>query len=239
MKNIYKNANKPEKPFEEWAKENKIDVSEKTVKPKRSGKLFMRWLVSAVCVIIISLAIILPIVLRDNGDEDDGDGGGDSITQPKFYTAQDIESVNIEIDEVYGVEDILLFDLDLIFEWNNISKDLASDDEALILSYYFYKMIITDDENFVFLVNYRIKLYDDYEFFNHIEYSDFNEKIEIHGVSIYYKINEIQNMTTTCHIYYLTFTYDKIEYFLTVQNDVTDTTIEDIQFLLAELIPPV
>ena len=95
--------------------------------------------------------------------------------------------------------------------------------------------IMTSDQMNGFIINYRVRLYHEYEFYSNTSFTKLNETLTVNEVKTSYKLVEERAGTTA----YLQFDFGNKEYFLQVFGfpDVTEITPETLTILLEDLIP--
>lgn len=231
----------PEKSFAEWAEENEIDLNKDSEKPLKQSKetrfcslknLFtklpaMRWLASAAAGVILCLAVTLPIIFW---------GGAKStpISEEKLYT-DEITSIRVTKEIVYGINGLLLFKYDQIFgEPASVTIDFATEDN-LILGYSLSEclIVLSDGEN-AFIVDYRIRTHKGYNFIYHEHYygeqSFIDNSFTLHNIEVSYGIKS--NLFEPSA--YICFSYNNCDYFLAVRSfeNVTEITADNLKNLL-------
>lgn len=224
IKNLFKQKMEPRKPFEEWAKENNIDLSKKTRSPEKNKNLIKGWLTAAVSLLLI-FAVTLPFLFQSNSPE-----------QTKTYSSQDVVSESVSLEELYQIDSLLLFDQNQIMQFDRANVDIADDNESLILSYIAYNCLIaTSDNANAFYIDYRIRLYSQYEFYSYQNYINLTENFTIKNTQILYKIIA-EGMDV--NVAYVRFSFSGLEYFLYVQGfeGVTDINLQNLTILLNDLI---
>jgi len=238
FKKAIKQSLKPRKPFEAWAREHNIVLpsssSPSPQKPTVRRRLIIQFVSAAACVILF-LGILLPVLLLDKKPIDSGNPPAQS-SEPRVYLLQDAVTVQMDIEELYAVEGLILFDASQIYEINAIYKNVANDNNDLILSYILNDCVFisTDEEN-VFFVTCIIRIYPQFEFFTYEKYTDLNLKLDLDNVEISYRIvQESRNG----NIAYLKFLYGNAEYFLQVTDfeGITDINEETLKILMGDLI---
>lgn len=240
MKKLFKKAMVPRKSFSRWAEENNVRVTA-APKPAKPKFAFVRFAALAVCLLLFG-AVLLPIMLPFGGDNPPpviSTPGPEPVPQPKVYTSQDIISERINnVFEIYRMENLLLFDIDQIVKFEDyviqsIFIDYAKDDDALILSCVLNQcLIMTSGGTNAYYVDYRIRLYQDYEFISYREYSDLIYSFTDGNIEIHYKI--VEEAKAGC---FVNFDYNGLGYFLKITNylDPLNMTEADLKLLLTDL----
>ena len=231
IRKAIKEALKPDITFDEWAAENNIELP--PVPPKLSGKRdhIIRWAFFSVASIFICLGVLLSFLLQDKPS-----GPVDPIKELPTYTSMDSISVNIEMEELYGIEGLLLFDTSQILDHGATFKDIADDDENLILLYAINDcIIVTRDEENAFNVEYLIRTYHKYEFSSYSKYLDLETSFEVNNIQVYYNIvQEGRNSNSAV----VRFSYGDIDYFMRVTEfeGITKINEETIKILINDLL---
>lgn len=229
MKKIFKEILKPEKPFEQWAYENGIQLPER--KPEKSKKpIFVKWVVATAASLIICLSIILPVLLIRNNPDSPTRYTDDNVHTERLESVNNLE----DLEDFFKEKKYLFFDFSQVMNYMPVYHDIADDDETLILSYYIEncKISFKNDNNNGFKVSYRICIYSDYEFLYFLDYTDLENSFNIAEIKINFENKEIENTNAT----YVNFTYNNYFYYFKIEYaGVTELTEENLQIFLSSL----
>ncbi len=215
---INKEFSTPEKPFEEWAKENGIfaepdersaavvpvyeladNVNGRGVSGNNKRKKFI---VSLVIVLLATAGILLGIFLPR----------GNANNLPKVFGANDAVTLETELEEITSREDIYLFDMTKVFRTEFASKDVLKSDNNYVLLYTLNRCLLSVENggaSDAFYVTYRIRTYPNYEFYNIGDYAKLTESVAVNNLKIDYKLTMNESMHA-----YASFKVDNKEYYL-------------------------
>lgn len=198
MKKNFKKILHPVQSFESWATEHSVSLNKSRFNiPKR---YFARLAVSCCALVLIMISLVSVF-------------NSQSITLPKddlkTYSTTDVFQTVIELEELYNLPDLILFNRDNLFSHQNATIDKATENENLILSYNIFSALIVIEDS-AFFVNYIARTYPKYDFYGVLNFTDLQPLTTKGHTSIAFK-----QRPDSC---LLSFSENRIDYFLTVTN---------------------
>ena len=229
---LIEKAYSSEKTWEQLANELGIDISEKEIaKPKKQRKGLILRLTSVFASVLLIVGLIVGgLWLFGNTSQD----------SPRVYSSYDSAAQEITRDYFDRIDQILYFNQDQILNYNypklgelRLFREVVRESiegAGLLLAYAGNDMIYLTLDDRAFLIDFRVRIYRYYEFFGFEGFNNLSNQIIIHGISINY---QIFNNTKAL----ISFSYNKIDYFLTVNCFFEEIiTTQALQSLLTEII---
>lgn len=229
MKSFFKKVITPDENFEQWSEAHNVCPK----KERKPQKRLVLQLATAFASVVLVVCAILPFVLKG------GKGSGGVTTPPnnnKVYSTQDVVTKSIDMETYLG-EGFLFFDESLIWQMARVAMAVAKDDETLVLSYDITSaVILINDGEYIFDLDLKARVYDEYEFYGITEYIDLSPlPLADKNVAVSYAIvtNAYQ-----CDVATVYFKRNGVDYYLDIRGfeGITDITVDTITVLLSELL---
>jgi len=208
------------KPFAEWAEEHGIEIN-KQAKVKQKPKLVFALRLAAMAAAAVLLISGIAWLAWPGYTPD----------TPRVFTSLDSITQPITLDELYQVDNILLFNREQVEDaLLNVFRDVVRDEPDFILSYSVSdKIFVTLDEKNAFFVDFKVRVYRYYDFFDYINFKELSKNLTINETRIYYEIY-------TVGLARVRFAYGNNDYFLAVTCFFEgETTTQTLIILLNEL----
>lgn len=144
------------------------------------------------------------------------------------YGVNDIRTERVDWEEISNNPDIYLPTMSENASYGTFAKDILKKDETQVLSYKIEKNTISLGDNFGgdFYFTYRIKLYENYEFFTCEKYKS-KTNTDINGKKVYYSIDENYSPVTG----YARFSLGDYDYFVEATAKDETTVINESSFI--------
>ncbi|MCL2570575.1 MAG: hypothetical protein FWE16_05245 [Firmicutes bacterium] len=190
-------------------------VTEPTLKPeiraKKKSNRFRFFAASVAVFFAVCISITMPMVFASNrpydGPPDSGFGEREKyVARSQFFCLNEFKDILDQFEDTLIFEDI--------FDFERAEKEALLDDHDFVLSLTLTNaLIVTSDFSLIFELDYRIRLYENYEFINYQQFALVNETFFVDEIEIHYIIVASDESYSV----YLTFSYSGFDYFFQIR----------------------
>lgn len=144
------------------------------------------------------------------------------------YGVDDVKTVWAEYSEIENIPEVYLPTMSGNASYGSFTKDILKKDESKVLLYKIDDNVISLRDNFGgdFYFTYRIKLYENYEFFTCEKYKS-KTNTDINGKKVYYTIDENYSPVTG----YASFSLGDYDYYVEATAKEETTVINESSFI--------
>ncbi len=225
-------AMKPDVTYREFCKKHDIEINEVSY-IKQESKVKMRFckiLAVTAAVFVVFLGVFLPLQLSKLfGSKPDG-------VTPKMYGELSVDKTKSDINQIYGEDNLLLFNManvESILEINRISP---KEDDKILLGYHIKNVLYgfyDENELYGFDFDYLIRNYKYYSFLQEDLFNNLNRSVTIDKRIFSYNIRNGINGK----LGYISFSENDVEYFIILRafNNMLELNDENVIVFLQNI----